>query len=120
MYLADRAHRVVRSTSLGDCEPPCSAALGPGGLRDLNAEQGVATTETMPETTVVKHADGTTIAVTTTAAAEPATTFLKLRPDQLLSPVPSDIECSQSVKAHHISDVRTRRSFLVTCTYRRR
>lgn len=64
------------------------------------------------ETTIVKHADGTIISVTTAGGggaggAKPM--FKKLTPEQLLSPVPSDIECSQSVKAAHISDVRGRR-----------
>jgi hypothetical protein len=62
------------------------------------------------EKTVVKHADGTTIEVTTTKAAGGggggAPLFAPLTPDQLLTPVPSDIECSQSITPDHISEVR--------------
>jgi hypothetical protein len=68
----------------------------------------------MAERTVVKHADGTTIEVTTASASAPAEAvpddgtalFSKLTPEQLKTPVPSDIECSQSITPNHISEVR--------------
>ena len=56
------------------------------------------------ETTIVKHKDGTTIKVETSAAAgEPRSR--PLAAGQLLHPVPSDLECSQSVPPTHISEV---------------
>ena len=78
----------------------------------------VSYTTTMAERTVVKHADGTTITVTTggggaAAAAVPEAVpddgtelFSKLTREQLKTPVPSDIECSQSITPNHISEVR--------------
>jgi len=64
----------------------------------------------MAERTVVKHTDGTTITVTTTgggtgqAAPNAGSLFAKLTADQLKVPVPSDIECSQSIKPDHITE----------------
>jgi len=59
------------------------------------------------ETTVVKHKDGTTIKVESAAseATARAPCSRPLAAGQLLHPVPSDLECSQSVPPTHISEV---------------
>ena len=58
---------------------------------------------------MVKHKDGTTIKVETRSSSEavaaPAPCFRPLAAGQLLHPVPSDLECSQSVPPTHISEV---------------
>eukprot|EP01045_Picozoa_sp_COSAG04_P027093 COSAG04_NODE_3897_length_2439_cov_10.823077_2_plen_196_part_00 len=58
------------------------------------------------ETTVVKHKDGTTIKVESASEATArAPCSRPLAAGQLLHPVPSDLECSQSVPPTHISEV---------------